>query len=541
MARERPIQPRLVTIAAVALFLVIAVLPVALLMADSLQAEGRWTLEHYSGVLADARQIGLFAKSLLIAAAVTVTALLIGLPLAFLLARTDLPGNRIWRRLYFLPLCIPAYIHAVTWIYVLGTRGVLNRFLVDFFGLSSPPANIYGLPGTIMVLALAYYPFIVLLALGGLKTMDQRLEDAARLLHPQPRVFRKVTLPLVLPYLVSGAVFVFVFSLFNYGVPALLRVQTHPVEIFAQFSAFYDQRAAIARVLPLILIAVLLLGLQRRAMGSRSYVTLDTGAYRAEPIRLGHARYAALAFVAVLMLLSVAAPVIVLLCQIGSVKSIATALRTSATPILTSLTLSVIAATLTVALAYCLSVLIAGGASWRRRVLDYLSFVPFAFPATVVGIGLIWFWNRSWSDLIYQTAAILIIAYLARFVSFSVQTLNAGRKQISPGLFDAALLSQPSWLKRIFKIDFPLSLQGLAAGWVVAFILCMGELGATLLVIPPGRGTLALKIYTLMHYGANSIVAVLALVLVGVNLILAGSVLLIAYRMGSLPSHMSLN
>ena len=218
-----------------------AILPIGLMFANSVNIDGNFSLEHYRTVFTDMRQLTLFFKTLLLASGATVFSLLIGVPLAFLLARTDVYGRNIWQWLYLLPLCIPPYLHAVTWICLLNEKGPINTFMMKWFHLKAPLINIYGISGSMAVLTLSYFPFIVLLTLSGFRTMDQRLEDAARLNHRPFRTMQKVTLPLISPYIFSGAVFVFIFALFNYGVPALLRVHTYPVEIFARFSAFYNQ------------------------------------------------------------------------------------------------------------------------------------------------------------------------------------------------------------------------------------------------------------------------------------------------------------
>lgn len=488
------------------------------MVAESLVSGDRLPLAQWAGLLSDVRQIGLFIRSLTIAAGAACLSLVLGLPLAFLLARTDIAGRHIWQWLYLLPLCIPAYIHAITWIYLLGTKGVLTRWTMVFLALDTPLWTLYGIAGSIATLTFSYYPFVVLLTLCGLSNMDRRLEDAARLGHTNFQVLRKVTLPLVFPYIFSGAAFVFIFALFNYGVPALLRVQTYPVEIFAQFSAFYNEAGAVVRSLPLVIVALILVTIQRYVMGSRSYVTLDTGCRQPGPMALGRFEKPAVLYVGLVMLITVFLPIGVLIVQTGSFKSIAAALRTSWTAVTTSVALSLVAATVMVALAYFMADLIENRRIKGRTALDYLTFIPFAFPATLLGIGLIYLWNRPFSEAVYSGSLILVIAYTARFVPFAVRALSSSGKQIAGSLKDAAWLYEKRWWKRALKIDLPLAREGIAVGWIIAFVLCMSELGATLLVVPPGRGTLALKIYTLMHYGANKIVAALALILLVINL-----------------------
>jgi len=269
-------------------------------------------------------------------------------------------------------------------------------------------------------------------------------------------------------------------------------------------------------------------------MGSRSYVTVDTGSKRTTADKIPNAmsgyRYFASSFMFLVIFLSVIIPLGVLVVQSQSWASYAIAFRTSSHEVITTVSLSLIAATLILCLGYSLSGLIENKKFKAGRFLDLITFIPFAFPATVLGIGLIYFWNTKFTGAVYTTSLIVIIAYIARFIPFTIRALNSNLKQISPSLKEAAILSDKAWWRRFIKIDLPLSIQGITAGWIIAFILCMSELGATLLVVPPGKGTIALKIYTLMHYGANQIVAALSLILIGLNLLVASAVILGAKR-----------
>jgi iron(III) transport system permease protein len=156
------------------------------------------------------------------------------------------------------------------------------------------------------------------------------------------------------------------------------------------------------------------------------------------------------------------------------------------------------------------------------------SYLPLAFPATFFGIGLIYTWNFSATQFIYSTSCILVVAYIARFIPFAVRIIAANLGQIHANMLEAAYLAEPSWLRRLWYIHLPLARKGLVICWIIVFIFSMGELGATLLVIPPGMGTISLKIYTLMHYGAGALVAALALILVVINLMVSLGMMAVA-------------
>jgi len=154
-----------------------------------------------------------------------------------------------------------------------------------------------------------------------------------------------------------------------------------------------------------------------------------------------------------------------------------------------------------------------GRARTRLKAFVDLGFiVVFAVPSTVVGVGLIGLWNRSgWPGQVYSSSAIIVIAYLARFVPVAALILAASVRQIPQSFEESAELSGASWPRVFFRIVLPQMKTGLAAAWVVAFIFAFGELGATVLVAPPGESTLPVRVYTLIANTRSSEVAALAL------------------------------
>jgi iron(III) transport system permease protein len=164
---------------------------------------------------------------------------------------------------------------------------------------------------------------------------------------------------------------------------------------------------------------------------------------------------------------------------------------------------------------------------WMKLTISLIAVVPFAVPATTLGIGLIGVWNRSPIDAIYGSSMIILIAYIARFIPYASLVAAAGIAQVSPKLEEVALLAGSPWKRIMVNIIFPLTKGHLLAGFFIVFILAFGDLGTTLLVMPPGREIIPLKIYNLMHYGAENLVAALCIILIGLMLILSGGFFLI--------------
>jgi iron(III) transport system permease protein len=456
------------------------------------------------GSLFDSRHIKLALNSLGLAGGTTALCLVTGVPLAFLFSRTNLWAGGIFRCIYIIPIFIPPYIHAIVWNY-------LSGYIKEYLSL-----NIHSLWGVIFVLSLAYFPFVTLTTLSGLKSIDRNLEEVSLLYHGRWQTLTRITLPLVTPHIFSGAIFVFIFSLTNFGVPDILRVSVYPVEIFVQFSAFFNEKAATLLSLPLIAITILLIVLQKRYMKDRYYVQVSGGYTKAIRYHLGKLNIFAFGLCFVIFGLSVCLPISVLLGVAGSFSSYVRVLGTSTDQIVYSLVLAFSGALFAVLLGFSISYLIARTKAIVKVPIEYASFIPLAIPATTLGIGLIKVWNHPLVDLVYGSSLIIIFGYIARFVPFSTIMISSGLRQVNHSLEEVAFLNVASWAKVIRKIVLPLSRPSIIAGFFIVFVLSFGELGMTLLVIPPGRETIPIKIYNLMHYGADQMVAALCLILIAI-------------------------
>jgi iron(III) transport system permease protein len=469
--------------------------------------------------LFEERQLGLAANSLGLAAGATCLSLIFGIPLAFLISRTELLGRRIFGVLSIVPVLIPPYIHAIVWSH-------LDSFWRPYFAW-----DVHSVGGAILVLAFAYFPFVTLMVFSGLQSIDRNLEEVSLLRHGRWETLSRITVPLVTPHILSGAIFVFIFSIIDFGVPDILRVRVYPVEIFIQFSAFYNEQGATILSLPLVGMTFFLIVLQKYLMKRRLYIQLTGG--QAEPKRydLGRLNIPAFAFCVFVIGFSVLLPVGVLFKVAGHIENYHRVLLTSQDQILYSLVLACSGSVLGLILAFPLAYLIDRLKARMRTTLEFISLIPLAVPATTLGIGLIKLWNRPVVDeIIYGSALIIIFGYVARFIPFLTISAVSGLKQVSPQLEEAAFLTTSRWSKVMGRIVIPLSRRSILAGFFFGFILCFGELGTTLLVIPPGRETVPIKIYNLMHYGAEQLVAALCLTLIVIILGIAGLFLIIHRR-----------
>ena len=504
---------------AVGVFFVITLLPIISMYVGALFSEGHFSLESYSKGLLNLRQLVLLKNSFSLALGVSFFSVLLGVPFAFMIARTDIPWRSVFKKIYLIPFFLPSYITGVAWIQLLGQRGSLNIWLMRLLHLEEPFFSIYGLPGVIFVLTLNYFPCVTLLTLSGLEQMDGTLEDAAALYSSNKVVFIRITLPLLLPHILSGALFTSMFALNDFGLPALLDLKVFPVEIFTQFSAFFDTSAASALSIPLIG-SVLLIFLLCRCVSRKSYTTISTQTTPLRQLQLGKWKYPCLLFCVIVIGLAVVVPLLMLLIQSASLETYRVAWTTGRKQLVNSLWLAALGATCIVGLGFFLAYLVEKTTFRSRGVLDMMTVLPYAVPSTIVGIGLIELWNRQGLfHIIYGSFPIIIFGYAARFIPFGNQPIIANLKQLDPSLEEASENLGATFRHTIIRILLPLMKPGLLAGWTLAFVLCMGELGTTILVYPSGLDTLPLLIFNVAHYGPDSLLAALCLFLIFVTLL----------------------
>jgi iron(III) transport system permease protein len=485
--------------AAIGLFLLTSVLPLVYMLVTSLRDV------PVSVLFLDARQRTLLYNSGLLAGATAVLATLIGVPLGFGLARVPMAGKAVMRIALTAPVLLPPYIVALAWVYVGGSAGAAAAVVgVDLFS-----AWTYSLPAAAVVLALVYFPIVMLGTEVALRQMDPHLEEAALTAAAPSRVLARITLPLVAPTISGAALIVFVLAISEFGVPALLRVRVYTTEVFTAFAALFDFGRATALTIPLLVLAGGSSAVAARLLGSRVIAArrpggagvMDVDALRL-PVRVLTAAILAIALVIpILVLLREAAGTSMYQAAFGSWPSIQT-----------SVILAVLGATLVVAVGAGIGYARARTSSRVGHLADILWVVLFAVPSTVVGVALIGLWNRPGpAGIVYGTSGMLLLGYLARFVPVAALIVAGSVRQVPFSHEEAAAVAGVGWLRTVGAVVVPQITRGVAAAWVVAFVFAFGELGASLLVSPPGESTLPIRIYTLIANTPASVVAALAL------------------------------
>ena len=462
------------------------------------------------------RTLQIVLRSALLVAAVTVACILIAVPLAWLITRTDLPFRRVWAILTALPLVIPSYIGAFLVIVALGPRGMLQRALEGPFGIERLP-EIYGFPGALLTLTLLSFPYVLLPAQAALTRMDPSLEEASLSLgHSAWSTFRRITLPLLRPAIASGALLTALYTLSDFGAVSLMRYETFTWAIYLQYNSSLDRILAAGLCLVLALFAAGILLAESRTRTQAAYHRSSSGAARpAKPLPLGHWRLPALAFCGGIVLFALVLPMSVLgwwvARGISAGESVPDLWSATANSVIVSAVavLVVLAASLPVAL---LSIRFPSRAS---ALLERASHVGFALPGIAVALSLVYF-GSQFAPVLYQTTALLVFAYLVLFLPAGVGALRTSLLQISPRWEEAGRSLGRGPLAVIRTIDLPLMRPGLIAGGSLTFLLIMKELPATLILGPAGFKTLATSVWSASSeaFFAEAAAHALALILV---------------------------
>jgi iron(III) transport system permease protein len=435
-------------------------------------------------------------RTLLLAGSVTAASALIAVPVAWLTVCTDLPGRRFWAISAALPLVLPSYVVAFLLVSILGPRGLLQQTLQPLFGIERLP-SIYGFWGAFLALTLMTYPYTLITARAALRRMDPALLEAARSMGMSPwRAFWRVTLPQLRPGIIAGSLLVMLYVLRDFGAVAMLRYDTFTRVIYIQYQSFMNRSLAAALALVLVAITAVILYMELKSRGQARYCRNSAGAARQmRPIQLGRWRWPALAFVATLVVAALVLPASGLLYWVVRGLANGQALSSLWPAAWNSLTVSLAAAVLAVAAALPVAILSVRRPGRLSHLIERLTYSGFALPGIVIALALVFF-GATYARPLYQTLAMLLVAYVILFVPQAVGSARASLLQISPSLEEAGRsLGQRPW--QVFRrITLPLLSPGILAGGALVFLTVMKELPATLLLGPTGFRTLSTAVWS---------------------------------------------
>jgi iron(III) transport system permease protein len=503
-----PVALAVLAVAAVALVL----LPLAYLMLragsgglDALRVLGRPGTPHLVGMTGA------------LVAAVTVAAIAVGLPLAWLVTRTDLPARRLIAVAAPLPLVIPSYVAALALLGAFGPRGLLQRVLEGSLGVERLP-EIYGFVGAWLALTLSTYPYVFLLTAAALRGLDPALEEAARTLgHSGWSVFRRVTLPGLRPSLGAASLLVALYTLSDFGAVSLMQYDALTRSIYLQYRSLFDRTPAAVLALVLVALTVVLLVLEERSRrGVRLHGSASGARRPPQIVSLRRWRWPAVVFSVGVLTLFLLAPVAVLVYWCVRAVDLGRGISFAWEAAFSSLSVSTLAAAAAV-----LAVLPVAFLSQRyprgwTRAAERLSFTGNALPGIVIALSLVFF-AANYAEPLYQTLALLVFAYVVRFFPQALAGVGSALHAVNPRVEEAARSLGRGPILALVTVTVPLIRRGLLAGAALVFLNAMKELPATLLLRPTGFDTLATEIWKYTSLGAYSRAAPPALLLILVS------------------------
>ena len=466
------------------------------------------------------RTLGIAFRTIALMGAVMVGCVVIAAPLAWLTVRTDLPGRAGWRVLTMLPLALPSYIVGFAVAIGLGPRGILQGWLEAAFGVDRIP-DIYGFPGAAFTLIIISFPYALLPARAALWGLDATLEESARALgRTRWQTFRSVTAPLMLPALLAGGLLTALYTLSDFGAVAMMKYETFTWSIFIQYGAALNRALAAGWSLALIALALGVVWCEHRARETAAggrYHRSGAGAVRPPaPVPLGRWRWPALLFCGLTVALSLGLPLSILAYWTarGVLAGEPLALLWRAAG--NSVMMAAVAAGLTVLCAAPVAVLAVRYPGAFSRWLERLGFVGFALPGIVIALGLVYF-GANYAPWLYQSLAMLAIAYVTLFLPAAVGALRASLLQVRPEYEEAARSLGKGPLATLCAVTLPLVRPGILTGAALVFLLTMKELPATLILSPIGFTTLASAIWGAAEDAFFAQAAAPALLLVAVS------------------------
>lgn len=423
----------------------------------------------------------LLRNTLCLVAASTLLAAVLGTAVAWCVERARLPGRRAWQMLAAVPLAIPPFIASYAWV-------SLSDRLQDF-------------GGALLVMVSAYTPLITLPVAAALRGMDPALEESARALGHGPwRCFARVVLPQLRPALLGGGALVALNVMVEFGAFSLLRYRTFTTEIFAEYRTGFAGPGAALLAAVLLLACLLLLVCETLLQGRRRYARVGRFTRRPPPPQeLGWATAPVLLGLGLLAVVTVGAPLGVVaywLTQPGAAAT--TPVAVSAARLLHATLASVgfgtAAAALTVALAVPLGFLAVRHPGPAVMALERTTFLAQGAPGIVVALALVSLTVRALRPL-YQSAALLVVAYAILFLPLALVGVRAAFAQAQPGLEDAARSLGLPWRAVFRRVLLPMAGPGLGAAAALVFVSTITELTATLMLSPTGTRTLATEIW----------------------------------------------
>ena len=500
--------------------LVFQMLPVVYMVIKVFFPDGAFTLDTVRRLYSYSLNVDALKNTLIAAFATMILGTLIAFPLAWLVGRTNLYGKKFFRSLFVLTYMVPPYVGAMAWLRLMNPNvGTINQWMRALFGLSDAPGplNVYTLPGMIWVLTTFYYPYAFITISRAMEKMDPSLEEAGRVSGASPiKTLFTVTLPMMTPSLIAGALLVFVSAASCYGIPSIIgtpgnvnTVTTRIVEYVALGQQGLNDATSMAVFL--MAVALIVLFLSDVVLAKKQYITVSGKSVQPAIVDLRSWRVPMTVIVSLFAAIVILIPFATILTTSFKVdvgKSMAAAgnftLANWSTVfnrpetigcLKNSLVFAAVAATVGLIIACVMSYLLQRTRIRGRNIPNFMITLGSGTPSVVIALGLIMTMRGNFGINIYNTAYIMIVAYMIKYMMMGMRTVVSAMSQIHVSLEECSQVSGASWLRTMFKITGPLIFPSIAAGWFLIFIPSFYELSMTTLLYSSTTKTIGFQLY----------------------------------------------
>lgn len=485
-------RPPLLLLGAAAVAVVVTAIPLLYLVVRTFDAGGQAVFD----ALWRTKTLETTLTSVALVLAVVVGVLLLAIPSAWLLARTNVPGRAFFMVTAALPLAVPSYVMAYAWI-------------AEFPGMS-------GLWAAALVMSLATFPYVAIPVMAALRMVDASQEEAARSLGLGPLATAvRVTVPLTWPAAAAGLLLAALYTLSEFGTVAIFRVDAFTRVIYTAYRASFDRTTAAVLALLLVLLALTLVVIEARARGRAERWRIGSGVSRPAPrIQLSvRGRFVGIVWLALVAVLALGVPAWSLILRLLESRRNGVDISELVSAIAGSITSAGLGALVALVLALPIAVLAARYRTRLVRGIEGSAFLGHALPGVVVGLSLVFF-TLTVVPALYQTLLTLAFAYAVLFLPKAIGASRSSIAAVPPALESTArsLGRGPiaAWLATTGRISWP----GIAAGGLLVLLTAMKELPATLMLRPTGFDTLATELWSRTEIAAFGAAAPYALALI---------------------------
>ena len=520
------------------ILVLLMLLPLGWLVAISVSGERGVTLAHYGRVFGDPALLRALWNTVVLAFWVGLASIAVGAPLAWLTARTDVPGKALIRSLVLASFVTPPFLGAFAWVMLAGPNaGFLNAAWRRLTGGDEALVNIFSMAGLVFVVTLYTFPYVYILIANTLALIASDLEEAAAILGGgRLGVALTITLPLVAPAVVSGFILSVLQALALFGSPAILALPAGFHTITTQVWAFFHFppkiEMAAAFSIPLLLATALLLAVQKKLLGRRGYAAVGGKGGHRRTIPLGLWRYPALAACLAVMACAIFLPYGVL-AKAAVSRAWAQPLTwenftlanfsftffeygATRAAIVNTLELGVLTACAGTGLVALLSYIAHRRLVLGHQFVGFLALSPVVVPGVVLAVALFVAYTRP-PLVLYGTLWILFVAYLTKEMPVGYAQSDATFRTIPAELEDAGRILGAGRFRILRDVTAPLAKSGLIAAWCFIFIGVIRELSASIILFTPNTKVMSVVIFDLKEEGQFGAIAVLGLVMLALT------------------------